>query len=274
MKDVFYIRHNSDWGDIEGGSVISHLKKNHLAAIHFDGIESWDSSKYEEKFGPTAIEYLNRLNESDDSIIVASYQNEDTILIGRPKPGSKFFYRDRFEGDSLPFLKCIEIEPIREVRLNEFPQAFLLAPQKGTLVQWHQGRASVNAFLNEIDYNVWDSEIYLPYQLEIVAEEWLRRAKLLKAKLFKTGGYLKDLDTYGIDYENRPVVVQVKFRATDYEFQKFADVCALFPDASCYFFSVNQPDEKYNGKFQHYLLGEILRDFASEETWRRKLVCP
>lgn len=95
MKDIFYIRHIANWGNIEGKPAIKHLKESGIVAIHFDAIDSWDSSKYEETFGPTAVEYMNRFNEESDLIIVASNQDEDEILIGKPRIGSKFFIRER-----------------------------------------------------------------------------------------------------------------------------------------------------------------------------------
>jgi hypothetical protein len=274
MKDIFYIRHIANWGNIQGKSVIKHLKDNGIVAIHFDALDTWDSSKYEETFGPTAIDYLNRFNEDSNLIIVASYQDEDEILIGKPKINSKFFFRERFNQDDLPYLKCIEMEIIRKVKISEFPQAFILAPQQGTLVQWHQGKIAVNAYLNLIEYDTLNPNFYLPYQLEILAEEYLRKKNLLKAKLFKTGGYLKDLDTLGIDNENNQVLVQVKFKASELEFTKFQNIADQFPKSKSYFFSTNIPKSKTSYTFKHVSIEDVLEFFKEEKFYLEKLIKP
>lgn len=171
-------------------------------------------------------------------------------------------------------MKCLELEIIKKVKISEFPQAFILAPQKGTLVQWHQGKIAVNAYLNLIEYDTQNPHFYLPYQLEILAEEYLRKNNLLKARLFKTGGYLKDLDTLGIDNDNNQVIVQVKFKASDFEFNKFQNIVDQFPESQAYFFSTNDPKNISSFSFKHINIQNVLEFFKEENIYLTKLIKP
>lgn len=261
MKNVYFIRHTSNWGTNNSGQlIVDWLFDNSYVAVHFDNIKSWNPDDYVEKFGNTAIRYFNTLNSSSgEHVVVAYYAGSNIILIGEPEPNSKRFYDDLMKSNNNS-LKLLKLKNIQKVSIGEFPLPFLLAPLKGTLVEWHQGKVPVNAYLGNIQYDLMNPTFYSPFHLEIIVEEWLRRKDLLFRKLFKTGGYLKDIDIFGVDSNYKTILVQVKYHSSEKQFKQFNKISEYFPNSQAYFFSEDVLPINQNFKFTHIRLSDVLKD--------------
>jgi hypothetical protein len=277
QQKVFFARHVHDWDcDEIIGSTIKYLYEKQAIAIHFNGILSWDPEDYKEnKQGPSNIKYMNDCNENPDNIIVAYYkfENQYKVLIGNPKRHSKCFI-DEFLSQNInsPPLKILFLENVLEVTVEEFPFPYLLAPQQGTFIHWKQGEKPVNAFLKNIKYDTSDPDFYLPWTLEIICEEWLRKKSLISHKLFKTGGYLKSFDVVGVNNKNELIIAQVKHTASKNDIKIFEEIIKKFSNAEFYFFLKNIDVCQSNRNYTVVSITEVIDSFSNEVDYLERLI--
>lgn len=255
MTEVYYARHVHDWAvaSIEGSTIDYFFRKMALA-IHFKGIESWESNDYrgEGNQGPSAIRYMNHCNEGGDIIIFASYKTSEgeKVLMGRPRPGSKrFLSQPPGENGSPPVaIKMLYLDrsSVREIKDHEFPYAFLLAPKQSTFVHWRQCEAVINLWMADGEPILQEPRTYLPASIEVLCEEYLRepdlregrrREAILTRKITRTGSNLKFFDIIGIDANGEQVYAQVKERSNPSTVKTFKQRCQDIGPGRYFFFA-------------------------------------
>lgn len=256
----FFIRHKHAWEhawEHEGENVLDRLWNEDRIAVCFDGKRSWEPSDYKEKGGPSAIRYLNAMNEHPHTV-VAQFDGRQTMRIGRSVPGTKDFWAGH--------LKTIRLTDIRDFKIAEFSHPFLLAPPHATLVRWPAGARAVRCFYEEgHDLPVDRADSYLPWQLEVLAEEWLRRRGYLVRKYLPTGGSMKTFDIVGEGPTSGLVLAQVKHHAKPAQLEGFARDVSQQADVRA-FFIVGQAsgvEQERLGEATLVTLQQMLEDFAT-----------
>ncbi|NMX21959.1 hypothetical protein C5S30_05920 [ANME-1 cluster archaeon GoMg4] len=266
---VYYIRHN--WKEEEYQTIINTLFEDHKVGIHFENTKEnqkdpFDPNSYHERAGKTSINCLNECNKVE-SLIVAAYKHHDKILIGKSETSSKgLFFSNDIE------IKYLKLTDFKKVTIDAFPLPFLIAPPFSTFVKWHMGKISVNTFFFKKEKS-FKIEMLLPWQLEILAEEWLRKKDIIKYKLYKTGGQMKSFDIVGVDDENNPIYVQVKHECSENTVNKFFGEIDSMENVKGYFFTI-----KIIGKVPDKIsdeglitFKEVINDFRNDKKYLEKL---
>lgn len=278
-NEIYFARHVHEWNP-EGlsGSFIEFMYRNKAVGIHFKGIESWNPDDYVglKNQGPSAIEYMNRCNTGDaERYIFASYKigREHKVLMGRPKAGSKCFLREHLGVSTATPIKLLFLEDDAiALQRSQFPFAYLLAPKQSTFVRWYQCEKVANAFIHNTPYDLLDPDFYLPWALEIICEEYLRRKGLLEYKLYKSGGNLKDLDIVGLTRDGNRVLAQVKYKSNRDQFDSFLRLCQEFGNGDFYFFFGNRLDVPISNNVRCIQLADVLSEFKDAKDYLQRLI--
>lgn len=252
---VFYIRHN--WGLGEFSGLNQRLFDSKKICIHYeDVVNPFDRKQYRGSTAKTAIDYINRVSDHE-TLIVASYAGQEEMLIGISVLGSK--YIETVENSQL---KVIQLRDAKVVRRHEFPLPFVIPPPFSAFVRWRMGEAAVNSFYFEQAQEP-KLNMLLPWHLEILSEEWLRKQKLLRHKIFQTGKYMKDFDIVGVNTDGEYVIAQVKYRATDAEVDHFFKQAEPLAGKNSFFFAGNRLAYAGSGRVIH--LQEVFDEFTEAE---------
>lgn len=271
MLPVYYIRHNLDVPEFK--TIIDTLFEDRKIGIHFENTQKYqkdpfDPNSYNKSAGKTSIKYLNECNESE-SLIVAGYRDHDRILIGKSETSSRGLWSPNDRE-----IKYLKLTDVKEVTIVDFPSLFLIAPPFSTFVKWHKGKESINAFFFD-QKKSFKIEMLSPWQLEILAEEWLRKKGIIKYKLYKTGGYMKSFDIVGVDDENNPIYVQVKHECDKNTVNKFFDKIDSMKNVKGYFFTIKiadkEPDKILDDKRLILFKKSVINDFSNDEEYLEKL---
>ncbi len=151
--------------------------------------------------------------------------------------------------------------------MQDFSLPFLIAPPFLTMAKWEMGKQAVNSFyFNETPELTLD--LLEPRHSEILAEEWLRRNKLLLYKLYRTGETMKDFDIVGLNEKNELVVVQVKYDCKNSEIEDFIEKVELMRNTNGYFFT-KKDDFKHKSVFS---LNKIFNDFNNDKEYLSALI--
>lgn len=279
INKIYFARHVHDWTiKTMSGSFIKYLYEQKAIAVQFNRVESWDQQDYRgsKNQGPSAIKYINECSaDNKKRYIFASYkiQNDHKVIMGRPKKNSKCFLREHLGvKEELP-IKLLFLEPnSNDVLQSQFPFAYLLAPKQSTFVRWSQCEKIANSFIEGSAYNPIEPDSYLPWALEVICEEYLRKRGLLQFKLYKCGGSLKDFDIVGLDQHGGRVVAQVKNRSTQGEIDRFSSSSNELGAGSYYFFAGNICNEDRWPNINLVSIQDVLREFQACGDYLQKLM--
>lgn len=268
MLPVYYIRHN--WKEPEFQTIIKTLFEDHKIGIHFENTQKdqkdpFDPNSYNKSAGKTSIKYLNACNESE-SLIVAGYRDHDRILIGKSETSS----RGLWSPNDIE-IKYLKLTDVKEVTIDDFLLPFLIAPPFLTFVKWHVGNKPVRTFFFA-KKKLFKIEMLSPWQLEILAEEWLRKRGIIKYKLYKTGKYMKLFDIVGVDDKCNPIAVQVKYTCSKKEVNEFFDKIDSLKNVKCYFIYKEIKDkDKILDDERLITFKSVINDFSNDEEYLEKL---
>ncbi len=283
---IYYARHVHDW-KIQAAdpardappSVIEFLFTNRLVGVAFTDTDSWDPEDYRfrNSQGPSVIRLMAQCSDSSQSCyIFASYliRGEHRVLVGRPKPYSKHLLAQDLGYKINKHIKVLSFdEDVRELAIGDFPFAFLLAPKQSTFVRWRQCEKVANAFLSGmIQQDLFDPDSYLPWAVEVLCEEYLRLRGILRFKLYKCGGTLKDFDIVGVNSLGERVLAQVKNKISVKQVKKFAEQCAALGAGNYFVFAAKKPGKWPYSNIHFVPLDDVLSVFRGQEDFLKKLM--
>lgn len=259
---VFYIRHN--WNHSDFAALNPRLFAERKIAVHYqEAAEPFNRDHYHSSSAKTAIDYINRAS-AQETLIVAAYAGIDKILIGLSCPGSKGV--EECQGNQL---KVVQLRKVREVSRHEFLLPFVVPPPHAAFVRWHMGeRAVLRFYRNERDAIGLD--MLLPWHLELLCEEWLRKQQRLHRKLFHTGKTMQDFDIVGLDPQGEYLIAQVKHKASAAAVHDFFSKAAPFFDhdaarlrRGALFFAGHAPQDAEPG--QIIPIEKVIAEFERDE---------
>jgi len=244
MDKVFYIRHN--WKENLFDSISNELFKENKIGVHFEKVNDFKNpDAYNYKSARTSINYMNECNDNDNILVVASYKFQDVIFIGKPEKGSF-----RVEDINKKQIKTIKLKDIKKIKINDFSLPFLVAPPFATMVHWKMGEKAVNSFYYKSKNKpiTVTLDMLLPWQMELLCEEYLREQKILNSKLYQTGKYMKDFDIVGTGKDSKIVIAQVKYKSTPEVITEFFKQCESIKNSEPYFFTSCDNDKLHKNQ--------------------------
>jgi hypothetical protein len=268
MPPVYYIRHN--WKGQKYQTIIKTLFEDHKIGIRFEDTQKYqkdpfDPKSYDTRAGKTSIKYLNECNESE-SLIVAAYKDHNEILIGKSETSSIGLWSPNDIE-----IKYLKLTDVKEVTIDDFLLPFLIAPPFSTFVKWHVGDIPVKTFFFA-KKKLFKIEMLSPWQLEILAEEWLRKRGIIKYKLYNTGKYMKLFDIVGVDNKCNHIAVQVKYTCSKKEVNEFFDKIDSLKNVKGYFIYKEIKDkDKILDDERLITFKSVINDFSNDEEYLEKL---
>ena len=232
--NVVFIRHN--WDSPEYDDINDYLFSSESIGIHFQDIsvDPFDPNSYNKNGAArTSIKILNKCDR-DETLVVARYKGKKEILVGITEIGSKCVWNSRVEKQ----IKTLKLKNVKHASFSDFALPFVVAPPFSTIVNWKMGQFATNVYYFGLQTDI-SVENFLPWQLEILVEEWLRQKNKLEHLIFQTGKYMEDFDIVGLSKVNTPVIAQVKYHSNRKQVEDFFRLVESIPNAKGWFFAGN-----------------------------------